>query len=97
MEDATILANEQDKVENEKADNKADGDKKEAFKMVKDEDVKIESEMSHPQVKLDIKNNTTDKIKPAEVSDSENIEDNELPKEGDKDQASKDKAEDKVE
>ena len=50
--------------------------------------------MSHPQVKVDIKNNNAEMMKPAEVSDSENIEDNEGPKQGEKDEADKDKVED---
>ena len=36
--------------------------------------------ISHPQVKLNIKQNDAEMMKPAEISDSENIEDGELPK-----------------
>jgi hypothetical protein len=39
------------------------------------------NESSHPQVKLMTKENDAEMLKPAEISDSENVEDSEVPKE----------------
>lgn len=77
LEDAKVVADSEDKVENPKP---AEKSKEEADKADKPADFKIETEMSHPQVKLDIKNNNAEMMKPAEVSDSEHIEDSEVPK-----------------